>query len=708
MTSRASPLRTPLRPVRERRLVRSLALAAAPAAGILIVFASLPRSVPLGIVGLGLVIGSLNALFAVGLILIYRTSRIINFAQAELGAFAAVLGVELIAGPRVPFLVALVTVVVAAAAAGAAVDVLIVRRFARAPRLILTVATIGLAQIFAFGELQVVKIFTDSITSSQIRTPFSGLAFTVHPIRFTGDHLVAIAALPLLVGGIGLFLTRTSLGVAVRAAAENAERAALSGVPIRRVSLVVWVVASVLSALAAFLRGPVIGLTVGSLIGPGLLVRALAAAVVARMQSIPVAVAASLGLGVLEQGFLWSLRRAAVVEVVVFSLIIVGLVFQKKGSGRSEEGRTSTWQLTEEMRPLAASLRRLPEVVWGRVAVYVLGTAAVLAVAVLASPSQANLLSTLPIFALVGLSLVILTGWAGQVSLGQFALVGVGAAVGATLTADYHWDFLLAMLAGGLSGSAAALAVGATALRVRGFFLAVSTLAFAMAAWTYLFNRQFAEWLLPDATPTRPVLLRRFDLESERVYFVFCAAIFVIAALSARALRTSRTGRVLIAQRDNERAAQSYGVDAVRAKLLAFSVSGFIAGVAGVLYAHHQHAVATASFSPIASLEVFAMATIGGLGSIGGAVLGAAYVRGVQRFWPGPGEFLASGTGLLLLLLFLPGGLGGLLVRARDALMRVIAARRGLQDAVRTEAAAQAIESRQSAPSARQKASVGR
>ena len=632
---------------------------------------------PVGVLLLGVVIGGLNALFAAGLVLIHRANRIVNFAHAELGACAAVLGVQLMRSEDMPFAVAFAAAVGAGALAGALTEVLVVRRFANASRLVLTVATIGLAQVFAFGELLLAEVF-DARGSATLVTPFTAFEFSVSDVRFTGDHLVALAAVPLLVGGLAWFLRATRYGRAVRAVSESSERAAQLGVPVRRVSLLVWVIAAVLAAVAGFLRGPIIGLTLGSLIGPGLLLRVLAAAVLARMERLWVAVGVAIGIGVFEQVVQFETGRAALVDAALFLVVLGGLIMQRNGLSRADDGG-GTWRLADEPRPAPRELRRLPEL---RVGVAMTVTLVVVALATVvagADDATANSLSLVPIYALVTLSLVVLTGWAGMLSLGQFALVGIGAAVGASLTADAGWDFLVALPAGGLAGSAAALVLGAATSRLRGPYLAVATLAFAVATSAYFLTEEFGSWLMPERTPLRPVLFGRHDLENERTYLVFCLVVLVGAILAVRALRRSRTGRILVAVRDNDRALQAYAVSAAHARLTACGLSGFLAGVAGVLYAHHQHAVSGPSFAPVDSLSVFSMAVIGGLGSVSGAVLGAVYVRGAQFLFPGSGQLLVSGMGMLVLLLFLPGGLAQLVDRGRMAVLRAVAERRGLR-----------------------------
>jgi branched-chain amino acid transport system permease protein len=284
---------------------------------------------------------------------------------------------------------------------------------------------------------------------------------------------------------------------------------------------------------------------------------------------------------------------------------------------------------------------------------------------------------------MVAVSLVVLTGWSGQISLGQFAIVGFGAAVCSKLLVDLHWDLLLAMLAGAVAGAAVSMVLGLVALRVTGFFFAVTTLGFAVAVPSFFLNRRYFSWLVLDefSRVQRPMLLERFDLTQESTFYWFSLLLLGIVIVAVRSLRASRVGRVLIAVRDNEKAAQSYGISQARAKLMTFAISGMIAGLAGALYTIQQQVDPGSSanaYAPGASLQVFSMVVIGGLGSVPGALLGAIYVRWAILNLSAQVALLATGAGLLFMLLIIPGGLGRVLYSLRDAALRWYAERQGI------------------------------
>ncbi len=281
------------------------------------------------------------------------------------------------------------------------------------------------------------------------------------------------------------------------------------------------------------------------------------------------------------------------------------------------------------------------------------------------------------VYAILAMSIVVLTGWSGQVSLGQVAFFAIGAATAAKLTSEWSVDLSLAVIGAGAVGALAAVLVGLPALRFRGFYLAVTTFAFALATTGYLLDRTYFDWI-PTQRIERKALFGVLDIDSPtRIYYVILAAL-VLVLIGLRGVRHSRTGRVLVALRENERAAQAYGVDATRAKLTAFATSGFVAAAAGALFVHHQQALGTNPYAPSENLAVFAMAVVGGVTSLPGAILGAFYFLGSRWFLPLEWQFLASGFGVLLVLMILPGGLGGLVFSIRDHTLRWVAGRRGI------------------------------
>ncbi len=619
----------------------------------------LSRGLPPGIILLGVVLGSLTALTAMGLVLVYRAARVINFAQVAIGSAAATLTLELANIRHWSYWAAAGAGLAFAALLGAAVDLLVIRRFFSVPRLILTLATVGLAQVFAGIELALPGLFDDSrsILGGSMEVPID---FTreVKPILFSGGHFMIMLAVPVVMAGLVYLLKGTAVGRGIRGASENIERARLSGVPVRRLSTGVWVLAALLSTLSAILALPISGSVRGAAGEPTLLLPALAAAVLARMTSLPQAALAAIGLGVLQQAVFWTTGRAGLIDLAYLIVILVGLSLQRDRSTRAESGALSSWVRAGDVPPIPAALRRLPEVVWSRRLVYV----AVLGVVLLArgsmSVQQLSLLGTITaVYALVALSLVVLTGWTGQISLGQFAIVGVGAVAAGNLLAEAHADLFLALLGAAAAGLVTSVALGLPALRVRGLFLPVTTLALAVSMSSYFLNPTYVKSGIP-AEVGRPVVLGQFDLASEGNLFLFSVAVLAAAVMVVVNLRRRRPGRAWLAVRDNEWAAEARGVSLARTRLAAFAVSGALAGLAGGLHVIALNGVNVGTYAPSLSFEAFSMVVVGGLTSVWGAIFGAIALRYAEYVVSGGLQLIVTGAGVLFLLLVFPGGLG--------------------------------------------------
>jgi ABC-type branched-subunit amino acid transport system ATPase component/ABC-type branched-subunit amino acid transport system permease subunit len=635
----------------------------------------LPKHLPAGVFLEGLVVGGLSSFTAMGLILVYRSARIINFAQYAIGALAGSFAVLGVASWGLDWYLSVVIGMAVAVACGWLVDRIVIGRLQAAPRLIVTVATIGVLQIFAFAQGEVPNLGgTLKLGANVFHGPLS-VHFAVGPLLFTGDHVIAMAAVPLVLGALWWFLERTDLGMAVRGAADSNERAVLLGVPVRRVSAVVWVTAAALSGIGAILSAPITHNSfLGAASGPEDLLPALVAAVLAGFESLPVAVGASLAIGVIQQAVLYSYAQSSTTDIILFALVVVGLLLRRKGLGDSRG--FGDYVQVRAVRPVPAVLARLPEVRVVKVVGGLVVLVAVVFVPLATSPADLGLLALIAIFAVVAVSLVVLTGWAGQISLGQFAFVGVGTATTGALLVHAGADLFVALLVSAAVGAAVACAIGLPALRRPGLSLAAVTMAFAVPVSTFLLSSAHVPFLNPTDV-LRPGLFDRFPLTSPGTFYELCLAFLVLSMLMARNFRRSRVGRAVVSVRDNPRAAASYGVSPLRAKLIAFAFAGALAAVAGGLYIVDIGSAGT-SIDPQTSLSVFAMVVIGGLGSLFGAVLGAVYVESVLYFLPPQWQLLASGAGLLVLLLVLPEGLGGAIYLLRDKLLASLARRRGI------------------------------
>ncbi len=668
----------------------------------------LPGGVPAGVVGLGVVSAAGLALHAAGVILVFRSNRFINFAQLQLGAVAATLfallvnarpvlrGVANVCPPCLetvsPGLLTLnywgSLVVSLAAGVGLSwlVYLLVVRKLERAPRLVLTVGSIFLVTALAFVQRQLVNLL-----STQDQRDFGGvtrpvppplrLQVTIEPARFATPDFLTVAVAVLGLGAVALYLARSRVGTAIRATAENPSRAQTLGVDVVAVNGRVWMLVGALSTAAALLGAMASPAGTGEQPASATsLVRILLVVVVARFSSLTMAGVAALAFGVLSQAVQFSAGSTTILDGSLVLVISGLLLLQRRTSNRSDLDTSSAYLAGRQARPIPDELRDVPAVRSLRRWLPTGLAVVLLAAPFVLSPSQTSTVTTAAVYSIVGLSLLVLTGWAGQVSLGQF---GFGA-VGAYVAAVSGLPFLLALPLGALAGAAVAVVVGLPALRLSGLTLAVSTLAFAASVLAVLLNPDLLGRSLPESLP-RPRLIG-FDLADQRTYYYVVLLVVLACVGGVAGLRRSRTARVLIAARDNEAAAQSFGIGLLRARLSAFAVSGFLAALAGGLFAFQQGSVGASSFSVETSLLLFTFTVIGGLGSLAGPLVGFGALAVINLSTSSPSVLLfINGVGGVLLLLFAPGGLAQIGFDVRDGLLRRIARRGGIDVAAFAE-----------------------
>ena len=655
-----------------------------PVAALIVAVRISPYPAPLGVILDGALGGGRIALVALGIALIYRANRVVNFAQGDLGQLPTTIVVILVVSLGWNYYLGAAVGLAAAIVLGILVETLIIRRFFKAPRLILTVATIGLAQLLIWASFALIgRVEETSFQSTRLNAPFK-VRFELEGTIFNANDVIAMIVVPICFLALALWLRRSNVGVAVRASAESADRAATLGIPVQRLHTIVWTVATVLAFVGIFLRAGTVGIPIGDPNGQALgltfFVQALAAAVIGRMERFVVIAIAAIGLGVLDKSMTFQPGNRPAFNDVVLFLVVLGALWwvRRPGRGRVDTEQTSTWQAVREIRPIPRELAGLPEVKLLRWVPPLLLVGALVTLPLWLSQSRMNLATVTVLFGIIGVSLVVLTGWAGQVSLGQMAFVGVGAAVGGGLTDRLGWDLSLAVLVGGIAGAVAATVIGIPSLRRRGYTLAVGTLAFSLFVSAYVLNREFFNERLPAFRIDRPDLFGVIDITTETRFYYLSLVALALAVFVVYGLRRSRTGRVLIGIRENDRAVRAYGIDAARTTLAGFAISGFLAAFAGALFVHQQTGLGVEPYLPQSSLKVFTMVVIGGLGSVPGALLGSTYVQSVDFFLPSDWQFFATGVGLLLVLMILPGGLGSLLYEGRDWILRRIATRRGI------------------------------
>jgi branched-chain amino acid transport system permease protein len=556
---------------------------------------------------LGVTISAVYAISATGLVVTYITSGVFNFAHGAVGMFLAFVYWELRVSQGWPTpLALLVTLGVVAPLIGAALDLVVMRRLLRGAS-VATKLVVTLALLFAFQGAAL------AIWGIELRT-LPGLwgdrSLTLAGLVVTWDQITTVLTALAVAIGLRLLFRQTRLGVAMRAVVDNPELCAVKGLDPNGVTAASWALGSMLAGLAAILIAPGLNLEVNTL--SLLVVSAYAAAVVGRMQSLPATFAGALALGVSQTllvGYLPQDNELVrnLKPAMPFLLLFAALLLRPERR-LPERARTHGEPAPP---PLAATLG--------------LGAAAVVAALLLSgrlSDYQLLVGSKALLFSCITLSLVLLTGLSGQVSLMQMSFAGIGAVVVGKLGADVPWvlGLLLAAVAAGVVGCLVALPV----LRLRGIYLALCTLAFAILMDGLVFGNSRLLGGGGTLAVPRPQILG-IDVSSEQAMFVLCTAAVVLYANVFLAVRRSAFGRMLSALRDSPTASQMMGMDLTGVKLRIFGLSALLAGAAGALLGALQVRVGALDFLYFRSLTLLLVATIFGITSVSGALLGAGF-----------------------------------------------------------------------------------
>jgi ABC-type branched-subunit amino acid transport system ATPase component/ABC-type branched-subunit amino acid transport system permease subunit len=621
---------------------------------------------------LGLINGMVYGLLSVGLVLVYRATRVVNFAHGQIGAFAAAAMALFVFQWGLPYWVAFVLALATGAAVGALVEAVAVRRLRRAPMVMSVVATIGVGQfLLSAGS----AISDTGLLGNRFPAPPGFPEFTVGALTVSEASTAILVLSPIVVGALALFFARSRYGIAIRGSAANPEAAELAGIRPARMAGLAWGLAGLLSAMTAVLVLPTRSFTAAAAFGPSLLLLALVGAVIGRLTSLPWALAGGVFVGLLESILQWNYPRGSPVDIVLFVVLVVALLFQRREVGREREG--GGYDAVLPWSPLPDAIRRLTLVRALPLIVTAIGAVAAVALPAALSNSNAVTATAVVIFALLGLSIVLL-GSGGQLSLGQFGIAALGGAASYWVS---HWtsNFALSFAAAGATAAVVSVVVGVPALRIRGLMLTVATLAFAQAALTWVLSQKWA--LGEGVSPGRPGF-GSYYFDSSKQYYYFALIIFAIGFVVAWNYRRSGLGRELVGVRDNEDAARSFTVRATRAKVVAFALAGFLSGLAGALYIHSLTFVTANSFPLQSSVDVVALAAVGGIGLLGGPLLGALYIIALPLVIQLDAATLAATSlGWVVLVIAFPGGLVQVLAPLRNRAIDAIARLHGLDPA---------------------------
>ena len=549
----------------------------------------------------GVVMGCVYALTACGLVVTYTTSGVFNIAHGAVGMVGAFAYWELTVKHGLPKPVALAVVVLALAPLfGAFVERVLVRRLSGAPLEVTLTVTIGL-MLLLIGTTNLVWPPTDV---HRLQPFFLGKQVTVLGVVLTAHQLIIVGTAIAVSVGLWAFLHLSRTGVTMRAVVDDRELAALTGASPARIGALGWGLGSSLAALAGILLASQVQIDAVTL--TLLVVNGYAAAVVGRLSSLPLVFVGALLLGLAQSmavGYVTISWLSQLQPVIPMIFLFVALLLLPQT--RLRAGRPSTLAA-----PRVAGARESLVVAAGFIAV-----AAALSMT-LPLAKVATLTHGVAI-GLILLSLVPLTGYGGQVSLCQLTFAGLGAV--AMSKADGGSGSLLGLAAAVLFPAAVGALVALPALRLRGLYLALATLAFAYAMDTAFFTNMSVMGTSFSLRVSRPDL--GIDLSDDRAYFVAVCAVFALVGCAVLALRRSTLGRRLVAMGDSPTGTATIGVGLTATKLGVFALSAGIAGLGGALLGGQQGAVGNTDFGLVLGLTLLLMAVIWGVRTVSGVLL---------------------------------------------------------------------------------------
>lgn len=674
--------------------------------------------------GSGLSQGALIAAIALGVVLTYRGSGVVNFANSAVAMYVAYVyavlrregdlflpplpnplapieGVvhwfqaddtfdlpdiptRISFGPNMQFWPALIIALLFAVFLGWVMHVLIFRPLRTAPPLAKVVASIGL-----FLYLQAVILRRFGIQPYGVKEmPFFEAGDQVSlgaGIKMTTAQFATVVLIVVFTVVLWLLFQRTRFGLATRAAAENEKGAVLLGFSPDFLAGANWMLSSLITGLLGIFAA-----TVQATVDPGtipaLIIPAVTAALVGGFTSFGWTTFASMLLG-MQFGLVayisarheWFPQTGGLPMPGfdrLLPLVVIVLVLSLRGKSLPTRGAIASGRLPFSPTPPTWAVRYA-------------GPALALVTAILAlfvfTPSFRLALSTTLIGVIICLSIVVITGYVGQISLAQMAFAGISAFIVSKLSSEHGVPFPIPIFIGASVATVAGLIVAIPALRVRGVNLAIVTLAFAVAVDKAVFANQSFNGGLFGAkvdtpklfTESRSVRYRILGMlagdgkQPNPMTAIFVLVVVVILCYLVANLRRSATGRKLLATRSNERAAAAAGINVSGMKVLAFATSAFIAGIGGAVFAYRTGAVAADRFDYLDSMTFFAFAYLGGIACVSGAIGGGLLVSGglfftfLQRVLHVPEEFtlILGGLGLITTAVLNPEGISG---AARD------------------------------------------
>lgn len=595
----------------------------------------------------GLIIGNVYALLAVGLALIFGSARLINFAHGSVYTIGAYIGWLCVARLALPLALVLPIVAVGCALLGLLLERIAVRPLQGKAAVAPLLATIGISFILDQGA---------QIVFGPDNQPFPA---PLPQWRFTLGG-VNIGTLDVLIAAIGLcsavllflFLRFSQLGWAVRATAQDREAALQMGVDVNRVNQTVFAVASALGGISGVLVGmyfnsvyPTMGFQAG--------LKGIVAGLIGGLGNIPGAIVGSLLLGLIES-YGVALLGSSYRDLFAFVILLFVLVLRPNGlfsSARQLPPEPLTGTFMAASRPV-----RIPG--WAAAGLLLVAAALPLFVK---NGYVLQILINAWLYGLLALSLTLVSGTLGQVSLGHAGLLAIGGYASALLGLNLGVPVWLALPSAGIITALLGPLLIFPSFRLRGPYVVIATLGIGEIVSLTILNW---DWLTRGPlglTNIPPLDLFGIPLVTNQQVYWFALGLLVLLALMQSRLLDSHLGRTLRAIREDDVAAQAYGVSLNRYKALAFGVGGFTAGISGAFTAHMYSYINNETFNNTISVLALTMIILGGLGNVAGAILGAIALISLPELFRGLAEYriLIYGVTLILLVRFRPQGLLG-------------------------------------------------
>ncbi|MET0145694.1 MAG: ATP-binding cassette domain-containing protein [Ilumatobacteraceae bacterium] len=549
--------------------------------------------------------GAMLGLLALGIVLVYRGTGVLNLGHASMASLGGFVYWDLVVQAGWPRIVGFLLAVLIAGLVGILVELLVMRPLRGASPLTLLIGSLGV--------LVIIQSFLLLRYGSEGRNAPSLLP--TRPVQLWDDKAVGLDRLLLVV--IAVVVTAvlwavyryTMFGTATAAVAENPIAGAALGHNTTRLAIGNWFLGGALAGMAGALLAPVSGLDLTTM--TSLIVPALGAALAGGLVSFPLTILGGIAIVVLQSVVTANTDVRGAGAMSTFVIVVALMAF--RGKGISSRGIVGA---------------RLPSLGSGRIRwQLVLPTVIVTLVLVWAVlPVEWNeALLTSMLFAVVMLSIVLVTGYAGQLSMAQYAMAGVGAVIAAEIASrNSSLPFLVVLLIAAVGTMPIGVLLALPATRMRGASLAIVTLAFNLLLFATVFSRSQVVII-----PSPSIFGYDFSpLIDPKAYLTLVIGVFVVLALGVANLRRGQTGRRFVAVRGNERAATSIGINVSQVKVVAFTIAAFIAAVGGVLIAYRTPAVSYTNFDVLGSVNQLVWSVIGGVGFVTGPLFAMGFAPG--------------------------------------------------------------------------------